>query len=90
MIDKAWIVDDKHFAIKWRDGREDCFCLAVVQRFCPCVKCRQNKEKIFEKDVFAYSMKNVGCFGIKIHFRSGCSNGIYPLSLLRFLGKEGM
>ncbi len=82
-------VDRYHFALVWADGSESRYRLSWVQRRCPCVRCREAKEKkqrlVVDDDVLAESIVSVGRYALQIAFTSGCSQGIYPFGLLKQL-----
>lgn len=86
-IQKIWQIDRFHFAILWTDGLETTYRLSNVQAHCPCVACRSVvKEKKRNDQITAKKLLSVGSYAIKIIFTQGCSNGIYPYSLLRKIG----
>jgi ATP-binding protein involved in chromosome partitioning len=82
--------DNTHFSITWSDGGEQTFKLATLQRQCPCAGCvdeqtgqrRQNPSPVPE-DVRAVRVLSVGRYALRIHYTSGCSNGIYSYTQLR-------
>jgi DUF971 family protein len=88
-IVQIWQKDNYTFSIKWKDGKIQDFRLSDVQKICPCANCvdeltgkrLSGSEKVSE-EVKATMIQSVGRYGIRIHFTSGCSTGIYPLNHL--------
>jgi ATP-binding protein involved in chromosome partitioning len=74
--------DPFSLTIEWEDGSVSTHLLRDLQKRCPCVRCQEKKREI-DDEVEAYSFERVGHFALKIHFKSGCSYGIYPFSLVR-------
>lgn len=66
--------------IEWTDGTLCRYDLSDIQRSCPCAQCSIKKPKAFGSASRAYS---IGRYAVKFEFTSGCSAGIYPLTLLR-------
>lgn len=89
-IRQIWQKDNHAFAIKWNDGSVQDFKLCDLQRNCPCAHCvdeatgkRVSDPKKVIEDVKAISIRNVGRYGIRIQFTSGCSMGIFSFDRLR-------
>lgn len=85
------------FAIEWSDGRMSACSLCLLQRNCPCARCRDEKtgESLVDPsgipdDLTAHKIVNVGCYAIKIDFKQGCSRGIFTYSFLRKLSLGDM
>ncbi len=77
-IDQLWQKNPYTFSIKWRDGKERDFRLSEVQRSCPCANCADQKEPFkVSEEVRATVIQRMGRYGLRIHFTSGCSAGIY-------------
>lgn len=73
-------------SIEWSDGKLIDYLLADVQKYCPCIRCRdESNERVLNKDVVATKIQTVGRYALKIDFSSGCSQGIYPFALLKGL-----
>ncbi len=83
----AHFSDEKTLKISWKDGLERFLDLGLVQRHCPCVRCRESSPAVDQ--VEGAGLELVGRYAIKIVFSSGCSRGIYPFSLLRRLSVHG-
>ncbi|MCP5491493.1 MAG: P-loop NTPase [Chlamydiales bacterium] len=66
--------------IEWTDGTLCRYDLSEIQRCCPCARCSENKP---QAQGFASKAYSVGRYAVKFEFTSGCSAGIYPLTLLR-------
>lgn len=65
------------------DDRWHSLPLHELQCHCPCARCE--KEKKVQKEVALLEFSLVGRYAIKIQFSSGCSQGIYPFSLIKRL-----
>lgn len=63
------------------DGSWKAVSLHEIQKQCPCARCE--KEKKSQKEVSLLEFSLVGRYAIKIQFSSGCSQGIYPFSLIK-------
>lgn len=74
--------DDAVLHVEWDDGLTSSIPLADLQRQCPCARCRESERKV-EQKVFADQLEVVGNYGLRIHYRTGCSKGVYPYELLR-------
>jgi DUF971 family protein len=91
---RLWQKDNCHFVIEWNDKQEQIFRLSEIQRQCPCANCRDemtgqllmNPETV-QEDVRAVVIRQVGRYGLRIQFTSGCSTGIYSFDHLRQLTK---
>lgn len=55
----------------------------VIQSRCPCVRCEKQLNLQSSAQLRILSAKKIGNYGYSFVFSSGCSSGIYPLSLLR-------
>lgn len=89
-IRKIWQQDNHVFSIEWNDGVIQNFRLCDLQRECPCAACvdegtgkRIKDPKSVPEDLKAISICNVGRYGLRIRFTSGCSMGIYHIDKLR-------
>jgi ATP-binding protein involved in chromosome partitioning len=60
--------------------------LSHIQQHCPCAACEKGKKKVEKLSLLEFS--SIGRYAIRITFSSGCSQGIYPMSLLRELAKS--
>ena len=63
-----------------------------LQRVCPCANCRDEltgqrlaDPNMVAQTVRAVTIQSVGRYGLKIHFTSGCSTGIYSFDQLRLM-----
>jgi len=86
--------DNHTFEIAWSDGSKGAYRLSELQKICPCAKCHDEstgkkivQESTIDSNVMAHGIKNVGRYGLKIKFTSGCSTGIFPFHLLHDMGK---
>ncbi len=70
------------FTIEWTDGKLFSYVFKELQRCCNCAACSENRPHVKE-DVEGIRIENVGNYALKITFSSGCSKGIYPISVLR-------
>lgn len=75
--------DNHTFTVDWNDGVSQDYTLSALQRECSCPFCINKIELNVSDDVRAVVIKNVGCYGLRIQFTSGCSNGIYTFEKLR-------
>jgi DUF971 family protein len=91
-IQKIWQKSDTVFSIEWNDRLIQNFTLCDLQRLCPCAHCldeqtgkRMIDPTLIQDDLEAVVIRNVGRYGIRIQFVSGCSMGIYSFDYLRKL-----
>jgi len=76
-------VDPHTFSLTRPEGETVLFRLSDLQKRCPCAGCAEGSFEV-DENVKATHIQQVGRYGLKIHFTSGCSSGIYPFkSLLR-------
>ncbi len=71
-----------HLEIKIDDHWKK-FHLHHLQKHCPCARCIDSKKTAENVSLLEFSL--VGRYALRITFSTGCSQGIYPLSLLRKL-----
>lgn len=95
-LKKIYQKDRATFCIEWSDGISHPYHLAALQKRCPCAQCYDPasgkqlcQPSQLDPEVQAVTIKNVGRYALRIHFRSGCSKGIYSFAFLRQLAKEG-
>ncbi|MFS8564138.1 MAG: DUF971 domain-containing protein [Rhabdochlamydiaceae bacterium] len=69
--------------IEWKDGLVREYEGKAIQRCCPCVICRDIKDRGLEGGVEIKHVTAIGKYGLKIEFSHGCSSGIYPFTMLR-------
>lgn len=86
---RLWQVDNFHFAIEWNDNQKQVFRLNEVQNKCPCASCydeikgqRLANSPLVQENVKAVVIRQVGRYGLRIQFTSGCSAGIYSFDHL--------
>ncbi len=83
--------DDHTFSICWSDGKSGDYRLSVLQAQCPCAGCSVRPKEGFssakpiDPAVRAVRIYNVGRYGLRIQFTSGCSAGIYSFDMLYHL-----
>jgi len=89
---RLWQVDNQHFKIEWNDQEQQLFRLSHLQKHCPCANCRDEitgqpllNPQTIKEDVRAVVIRQVGRYGLRIQFTSGCSTGIYSFDQLRQL-----
>lgn len=89
-VRKIWQKDNHVFSIEWNDGAIQDFRLSDLQRKCPCARCvdETTGKQLLDPatvpdDVRAIAIRSVGRYGLRIHFASGCSMGIYCFDQLR-------
>ena len=75
-------LDEGRLKVEWTDGLQRLFKGKEMQRYCPCILCRNEKAKELGESEMV-QVNGVGNYGLKIQFSHGCSSGIYPFSLLR-------
>ena len=82
--------DNFTFTLRWSDGLSQDFRLSDLQKNCPCARCidettgeRRIDPQTVDENVRAVVIQNVGRYGLKIQFTSGCSLGIYSFERLR-------
>lgn len=87
--------DAHHFRIEWEDGYVQQFKLSDLQRNCPCASCIDEftGQKLLDPNsvddhVKATRLMNVGRYGLRVKFTSGCSMGIYSFNMLRQMGDQ--
>ena len=73
-------IDPYTFGLTRPDGVEMTFRLSDLQKRCPCAGCVGGK--VVDDKVKATHVQQVGHYGLKIQFTSGCSNGIYRFESL--------
>lgn len=77
-------------SIEWADGKVSQFSLGKLQSQCPCANCVNEVTGVrniqpVRGDVEALKVFNVGRYGLRIQFSSGCSTGIYSFDFLKQL-----
>lgn len=89
-IRQIWQKDNYTFSIQWNDGSIQDFRLCDLQKQCPCAHCsdeitgqRLLDAQLIPDHVQALVIRNVGRYGLRIQFTSGCSTGIYSFDRLR-------
>ena len=90
------IVDDRQLEIHWSDGTRRRYSPAELRHHCPCATCnseRRRAEAAGESfatptDVELRHMRPTGNYGYNIAFSDDHATGIFPLELLRELGRE--
>jgi len=82
-------IDNHNFQITWSDNTVVSYRLSDLQRKCPCAHCvdestgkRRMLPSAVDENVTALKISNVGRYGLKIIFTSGCSTGIYSYQML--------
>jgi DUF971 family protein len=88
-------VDNHTFEIAWMDGSLGVYRLSELQKACPCANCRDESTgqrrppaSPIDDNVKAHKIHNIGRYGLKIKFTSGCSTGIFPYDLLHQMAKK--
>lgn len=88
----------RELRIRWADGRQSVYPLAMLRKACPCAECRQERERraggslpILQKPgveldmVTARKAELVGRYALSITWCDGHKAGIYDFALLRSL-----
>jgi len=73
-------IDSYTFALTRPDAERMVFRLSDIQKRCPCAGCVDGKP--VNSEVKATGIQQVGHYGLKIDFTSGCSSGIYSFESL--------
>lgn len=68
--------------ITWTDNTTRTFNIAALQKKCPCAEC-QEKPPLINDHVEIDKIFQVGRYGLRFEFSSGCKKGIYSLDLLK-------
>lgn len=75
-------IDNHTFKITWNDQTEKKYNLSTLQRQCPCAACTESPPTV-DDNVKAVQIQRVGRYALRIHYTTGCSNGIYTFDFLR-------
>lgn len=59
--------------------------LHELQKRCPCARCKIQKK--CDENVSLLEFSPVGRYAVRVNFSSGCSRGIYPITLLKQIAK---
>ncbi len=81
----ARLIDPKAIAFDFGEGEEKTLAAATLQARCPCARCG-GRGRVLEH-VQVLGVEKVGRYGLRVHFTSGCSQGLYPYTLLKELAK---
>jgi len=73
-----------YLEIVWSDGKKTRWHLGRLQSLCPCARCSRLPHREV-KEVFCQGAYPVGNYALHLIFSEGCSQGIYPYTLLRKL-----
>lgn len=74
------LTQEKTLCVSWNNDISREWSAIAIQEMCPCIHCRDQKRLISE-GVTLLSMERVGRYAARFRFSSGCSRGLYPLSL---------
>jgi DUF971 family protein len=92
---KLFLAGGDLLEIEWSDGKRLRYNAAQLRRCCPCATCRSERAAPADAPpaagrpkVIIEQMTPVGNYAYKIRFSDGHDTGIYPLELLRELGRE--
>jgi len=88
LIKKISQLSNDSFHVLWSDDRNSTFCLADLQKNCPCARCHESGYKQ-DSNVRALKISSVGNYALRIDFTAGCSRGIFTFNFLRTLHLEG-
>lgn len=87
--------DNHTFTIQWNDGSICDYRLSELQKECPCASCFDinTRKSLIDPNkisdtLTAIKLMNVGRYALRIHFSSGCSNGIFGFDYLYEKGKK--
>lgn len=94
-IKKIWQKNNYQFSVLWNDESVQDFRLSELQRQCPCAHCTDEMTgkplldpQTVPDHVRAVVIRNVGRYGLKIQFTSGCSMGIYSFDRLKKINEK--
>lgn len=83
LVSNIWQKNAHAFVIEWSDGHVCDYRLSDLQSNCPCAGCQEvSTRKKVDNDVQAVRIVNVGRYGLRIQFTSGCSMGIFSFESL--------
>lgn len=79
--------------IEWSDGKSRVYAARDLRERCPCAGCASERRADAESPATDASlevteMSPVGNYAYKVVFSDGHSTGIFPLDLLRSLGRD--
>jgi len=74
-------VDPFTFSLTHPNGEAVSIRLSELQKRCPCAGCVEKRPEV-DENVKATHIQQVGRYGLKIQFTSGCSSGIYSFNTL--------
>ena len=82
--------DSYHIGLKWADGFTAVLRYSDLQSQCPCANCVDEwtgvrKDVVVDKSLTARAVHQVGRYGLRLEFSSGCQSGIFSYSYLREL-----
>ncbi len=88
----------RELRIRWGDGRECVYPLAMLRRACPCAGCRADREReaagglpvarpaVEQREMATVqSAELVGQYAMRLTWKDGHSTGIYDFAFLRSL-----
>ena len=52
------------------------YLFSKLQELCPCARCSQ-KERLSDPNLSVHEIELIGSYGVRFHFTSGCTQGIY-------------
>lgn len=95
LIKRIYQKDNFTFVVEWSDGQTFPYRLSDLQHMCPCAACHERRKShettlhhLAGDEVKAVRIKSMGRYALRIHFTSGCSNGIYGFDFLHALGEK--
>lgn len=91
---------EQQLFVRWNDGSECTYELAVLRRECPCATCRTQREdrkespasltilKSDPRDIRATGAKLVGRYAIQLEWSDGHNTGIFDFGFLKTLPSD--
>lgn len=68
-------IDDHLVEIETEKTKKQ-YLFSKLQELCPCARCSQ-KEKLSDPNLSVHEIELIGSYGVRFHFTSGCTQGIY-------------
>ena len=81
-----WALEGGMLRIRSKSGWESQITGAQLAAHCPCVRCRHGGQASSEATIF--HVEPLGQYAVRVLIKGGCSQGIYPLSLLESIGSS--
>lgn len=73
----------RELEIVWEDGSNTRYSFGELRKHCRCADCASGKTPIMASGIDLLGIRQVGTYGMQMHFSDGHLRGIYPWSYLR-------